>query len=103
MECFEIFCLVLGWIVLGGCGLCILFFIIGSFYLLIKKLTIKSTDWDAIEQSKRLKTMVLKDEIKRYTEEKYHEIFGNGQGTLDEFDWEDITTVIEETAEYFAK
>lgn len=44
----------------------------------------------------------LEDEIKRYTEEKYHETFGNGQGTLDEFDWEDIASVIEDTAVHFA-
>ena len=43
----------------------------------------------------------LEAEIKRYTEEKYHETFGNGQETLDEFDWEDISTVIEDTAKHF--
>lgn len=43
----------------------------------------------------------LEDEIKRYTEEMYHETFGNGQGALDEFDWEDISTVIEDTARHF--
>lgn len=86
----------------------------------------KSTDWDAIakrhkksqealnymaehplthdeavQQGIKLKNMSLEDEIKRYTEEKYHETFGNGQGTLDEFDWEDISTVIEDTAKHF--
>ena len=45
--------------------------------------------------------MVLEDEIKRYTEEKFNETFGNGQGTFDEFDWEDISTVIEDTARHF--
>lgn len=43
----------------------------------------------------------LENEIKAYTETLYHEIFGNGQGTLDEFDWEDITQVIDDTARYF--
>lgn len=43
----------------------------------------------------------LENEIKRYTEEKYKETFGNGQGTLDEFDWEDIAVTIEETAVHF--
>lgn len=43
----------------------------------------------------------LENEIKNYTETLYHEIFGNGQGTLDEFDWEDIAQVIDETARYF--
>ena len=33
----------------------------------------------------------------------YNETFGNGQCTLDEFDWEDIATVIEETARHFAQ
>ena len=60
------------------------------------------THEDAINQSIKLKNMALKDEIKRYTEEKYQETFGNGQGTLDEFDWDDIATVIEETAIHFA-
>lgn len=45
----------------------------------------------------------LESEIKKYTEKLYHETFGNGQGTLDEFDWEDISTVIQETARHFAK
>ena len=44
----------------------------------------------------------LEAEIKRYTENMYNETFGNGQGTLDEFDWEDIASVIEETAVHFA-
>ena len=44
----------------------------------------------------------MEEEIKRYTEELYNEIFGNGQGTLDEFDWEDIAQTIEETAHHFA-
>lgn len=44
----------------------------------------------------------LEDEIKRYTEEKYHETFGSGQRTYDEFDWEDIAVTIEETAVHFA-
>ena len=44
----------------------------------------------------------LEAEIKRYTENMYNETFGNGQGTLDEFDWEDIASVIEETAHHFA-
>ena len=43
----------------------------------------------------------LEKEIKDYTETLYHETFGNGQGTLDEFDWEDIVQVIDETARYF--
>lgn len=43
----------------------------------------------------------LEDEIKRYTEERYHETFGNGQRAFDEFDWEDIASVIEDTARYF--
>jgi hypothetical protein len=43
----------------------------------------------------------LEAEIKRYTEEQYHETFGHGQGTLDEFDWEDIAVTIEETAVHF--
>ena len=126
MEQFELFCRILGWIVIGGCSLCILFSIIGLFYLLIKKLIMKSTDWDAIakrhkksqealnymaehplthdeavQQGIKLKNMSLEDEIKRYTEERYHETFGNGQGTLDDFDWEDISTVIEDTARHF--
>lgn len=45
----------------------------------------------------------LEVEIKKYTENLYNETFGNGQGTLDEFDWEDIATVIEETARHFAQ
>ena len=48
-----------------------------------------------------LKGKSLEDEIKKYTENLYNETFGNGQGTLDEFDWEDISTVIEDTARYF--
>ena len=40
-------------------------------------------------------------EIKKYTENLYNETFGNGQGTLDEFDWDDIATVIEGTAKHF--
>lgn len=43
----------------------------------------------------------LESEIKKYTENLYNETFGNGQGTLDEFDWEDISTVIEDTAKHF--
>lgn len=43
----------------------------------------------------------LEAEIKRYTEEQYHETFGNGQGTLDEFDWEDIAVMIDKTAVHF--
>lgn len=43
----------------------------------------------------------LENEIKDYTETLYHETFGNGQGTLDEFDWEDIVQVIDDTARYF--
>lgn len=43
----------------------------------------------------------LDNEIKDYTETLYHETFGNGQGTLDEFDWEDIVQVIDDTARYF--
>ena len=43
----------------------------------------------------------IEEEIKRFTEQLYNETFGNGQGTLDEFDWEDIATVIEETAHHF--
>lgn len=43
----------------------------------------------------------LDAEIKKYTERLYNETFGNGQGTLDEFDWEDIVSVIEDTARYF--
>jgi len=43
----------------------------------------------------------LENEIKDYTETLYQETFGNGQGTLDEFDWEDIVQVIDETARYF--
>lgn len=87
MERFELFCRILGWIVIGGCSLCVLFSIIGLFYVLIKKIIMKSTDWDAIakrceksqkaldymaehplthedavEQSKRLRIMVLEDE-----------------------------------------
>ena len=48
-----------------------------------------------------LKGKDLDAEIKKYTESLYNETFGNGQGTLDEFDWEDIATVIEETAHHF--
>ena len=48
-----------------------------------------------------LKGKDLDAEIKKYTESLYNETFGNGQGTLDEFDWEDISTVIEDTAKYF--
>lgn len=48
-----------------------------------------------------LKGKDLDSEIKKYTENLYHETFGNGQGTLDEFDWEDISTVIEDTAKHF--
>lgn len=44
----------------------------------------------------------LEAEIKKYTESLYNETFGNGQGTLDEFDWEDISTVIEDTAKHFS-
>ncbi len=43
----------------------------------------------------------LDAEIKKYTENLYNETFGRAQGTLDEFDWEDIATVIEDTAKYF--
>lgn len=43
----------------------------------------------------------MEEEIKRYTEELYNEIFGNGQDTVDEFDWEDIAQIIEETAHHF--
>lgn len=43
----------------------------------------------------------MEEEIKRYTEELFNEIFGSGQGTLDEFDWEDISTIIEDTAKHF--
>lgn len=43
----------------------------------------------------------MEEEIKRFTERLYNETFGNGQGTLDEFDWEDIATVVEETAHHF--
>lgn len=43
----------------------------------------------------------LEKEIENYTETLYHETFGNGQGTLDEFDWEDIAQVIDDTARYF--
>lgn len=45
----------------------------------------------------------LEAEIKKYTENLYNETFGNGQCTLDEFDLEDIATVIEETARHFAQ
>lgn len=48
-----------------------------------------------------LKGKDIDAEIKKYTENLYNETFGNGQGTLDEFDWEDIATVIEETAHHF--
>lgn len=48
-----------------------------------------------------LKGKDLDAEIKKYTESLYNETFGNGQSTLDEFDWEDISTVIEDTAKYF--
>ena len=47
--------------------------------------------------------MNLENEIKDYTETLYHETFGNGQCTLDEFDWEDIAQTIDETARYFYK
>lgn len=43
----------------------------------------------------------LEKEIKNYTETLYHDTFGNGQGTLDEFDWDDIIQVIDDTARYF--
>lgn len=48
-----------------------------------------------------LKGKNLESEIKKYTENLYNETFGNGQCTLDEFDWEDISTVIEDTAKHF--
>jgi len=48
-----------------------------------------------------LKGKDIDAEIKKYIENLYHETFGNGQGTLDEFDWEDISTVIEDTAKHF--
>lgn len=43
----------------------------------------------------------LEKEIENYTETLYHDTFGNGQGTLDEFDWEDIAQIIDDTARYF--
>ena len=42
----------------------------------------------------------LDKEIDTYTTEQYHKIF-DGTGTLDEFDWEDIASVIEEVARHF--
>ena len=46
---------------------------------------------------------MLDQEIKKFTEELYEETFGNGQNTPDEFDWEDIASVIEDTAKHFAE
>lgn len=46
---------------------------------------------------------MLEQEIKKFTEELYEETFGNGQNTPDEFDWEDIASVIEDTAKHFAE
>lgn len=48
-----------------------------------------------------LKGKDLDTEIKKYTESLYHELFGNGQDTIDEFDWEDISTVMEDAARHF--
>ena len=42
----------------------------------------------------------LEKEIDAYTTEQYHKVF-DGTGTLDEFDWEDVASVIEDTAHYF--
>ena len=42
----------------------------------------------------------LEEELKRYTEQSYHDTF-NGQGTQD--DWDDIAMVIEDTARHFAQ
>lgn len=46
---------------------------------------------------------MLEQEIKKFTEELYEETFGNGQNTPDEFDWDDIASVIEDTAKHFAE
>lgn len=54
---------------------------------------------DSLQQEQQKSN--LENEIKDYTETLYHETFGNGQGTLDEFDWEDIVQVIDNTARYF--
>ena len=43
----------------------------------------------------------LEKEIEIFTTRLYNDTFGNGQGTLDKFDWEDIAMVIEETARHF--
>lgn len=59
------------------------------------------SDIESGEHKVNTRDLALEAEIKRYTEEKYHETFGNGQGTLDEFDWEDIAVTIEETAVHF--
>lgn len=54
------------------------------------------------EHKVKTRDSTLETEIKRYTEEQYHETFGDGRRTLDDFDWEDIADTIEETAVHFA-
>ena len=61
----------------------------------------KTPDW--LWKKQEQPEVDLEKEIEIFTVQLYHETFGNGQGTLDEFDWEDIATVIEETAHHFCE
>ena len=63
----------------------------------------KENDWEKVMRyaNKYGGKIDLDSEIKKYTESLYNETFGKGQGTLDEFDWDDIATVIEDTAKHF--
>ena len=73
----------------------------GSAFISTEQLTEEERLFVLDRVCNELKGKDLDAEIKKYTESLYNETFGNGQGTLDEFDWEDISTVIEDTARYF--
>ena len=66
-----------------------------------KKKFIEGARWNE-EQSKPKMSEDVEEEIKHYTEQSYHDTF-NEQGTQDEFDWDDIAMVIEDTARHFAE
>ena len=73
----------------------------GSAFIPTEQLTEEERLFVLDRVCNELKGKDLDTEIKKYTENLYNETFGNGQSTLDEFDWEDISTVIEDTARYF--
>lgn len=73
----------------------------GSAFIPTEQLTEEERHFVLNRVCDELREKDLDVEIKKYTENLYNETFGNGQGTLDEFDWDDIATVIEDAAKHF--